>query len=102
MADTSAPTQEQLAEARDRASQLGLGISGRKHFVLIDRVTNEREQCGGFAALMWKIEWREAVANGQPTLKSQTRVSAQRDVRMRASAQRSRIGGATTAGYFQK
>ena len=61
----AAPSPEQLAEARDRAAKLGLTIRGRKNFVLDDG--NEREQCGDFAGLMFKIEWREAVANGQPT-----------------------------------
>ena len=63
--DTDAPTPEQLAEARDRAAKLGLTVRGRKNFVLDDG--KDREQCGDFISLMFRIEWREAIATGQPT-----------------------------------
>jgi hypothetical protein len=60
------PTPKQLAEAHDRARQLGLTIRGRKNFVLDDG--KEREPCGDFSRLMFKIAWREAVERGEPTL----------------------------------
>jgi hypothetical protein len=59
------PTPKQLAEAHDRARQLGLTIRGRKNFVLDDG--KEREPCGDFSGLMFKIAWREAVERGEAT-----------------------------------
>jgi hypothetical protein len=63
--DNARPTQEQLAEAHDRARQLGLTVRGRKNFVLDDG--KYRQPCGDFDALITLIKWREWVAQGKPT-----------------------------------
>src|SRR6516165_7037551 len=53
----SGPTEEQLADAKRRASALGLTVRGRKNFVLDDGET--RDPCGNYANLMFRIGWRD-------------------------------------------
>ena len=65
---TNTPTPEQLAEAHDRASKLGLTIRGRKNYRLhSDTDSSECVECGDFNGLLWHLSHRETVERGEPT-----------------------------------
>jgi hypothetical protein len=61
----SEPTSNDINALRERAARLGLTVRGRKNFVLHDGKV--REACGGFANLISRIKWHEAIARGDTT-----------------------------------